>query len=429
MSELSKEILNIEGMSCNACELRLENAVGKIDGIRAVKADCTKNILTLEYESPATIEIIRNTIQSTGYEVADNKKNNQNTIYILVILLGIYIIARQMGLTELFQKFPTVSEEKVSYAVLFVIGLLTSVHCIAMCGGINLTQSVAGKDEKPVKKSILYNLGRLIGYTVVGGVLGLIGEAAAITLQVRGIIGIIAGAFMVLTGINMLGNFGLLKRLTPKVPKSVAVRAAKFSSRGSFAVGIVNAFMPCGPLQSMQLYAIACGGFLSGAFSMFFFCLGTIPLMFIFGAAAGLLKKKWKSIMIKASAVIVVFLGIYMLQNNLALTGISMPSFTKSTDNTAITAMVDGNKQYVTTNLHVNGFDDITVKAEVPVVWTIIVEKENLNGCNNEIVLAEYDRQIKLHEGENVIEFTPSERGTFTYTCWMGMLKNTITVE
>lgn len=425
---MKREVLNVDGMTCNACELRLQREIGKLEGVKSVNADCEKNILTVEFEEPATLEEIKETVQSTGYDVSDKKKNNLNTVYILVILLGVYVIARQFGLTEVFQKFPTVSEEKVSYAVLFVIGLLTSVHCIAMCGGINLTQSVAGKDDHPVKKNILYNLGRLTGYTIVGGVLGLIGGAVSITLHIRGIIGAAAGIFMVLTGINMLGNFGFLKRLTPKIPKIIAVKAAEFSGRGSFAVGIINAFMPCGPLQSMQLYAIACGGLISGAFSMFFFCLGTVPLMFAFGAAAGALKKKRKAVMIKASAVLVLFLGLYMLQNNFALIGITMPSFVKNTDSTAITAMVDGDKQYVTTSLHVNGYDDLEVKANVPVVWTIVVEKENLNGCNNEIVLPEYNQQIKLQEGENVIEFTPTEEGTFTYTCWMGMLKNTITV-
>lgn len=426
---MKREVLYIDGMTCNACELRLEKEVGALAGVKYVKADCEKNILSVEFDEPVTLDKIRKTITDTGYDVADKKRNNLNTVYILVIILGLYVIARQFGLTALFQKFPTVNEERVSYAVLFVIGLLTSVHCIAMCGGINLTQSVAGDEEKPIKKSILYNLGRLTGYTAVGGVLGLIGEAASITLHIRGIIGIIAGTFMVLTGINMLGNFGFLKRLTPKLPKSLAVKAAGFSSHGSFAVGLVNSFMPCGPLQSMQLYAIACGGFISGALSMLFFCLGTIPLMFIFSVAAGALKKKWKAVMIKASAVIVLFLGFYMMQNNLALTGVSLPSISNANESTAITAMLDGNKQYVTTDLHVNGYDDLKVKSDIPVVWTIVAEKENLNGCNSEIILSEYSQQIKLHEGENIIEFTPNEKGTFTYTCWMGMLKNTITVE
>ncbi|MCM1115764.1 MAG: sulfite exporter TauE/SafE family protein [Clostridium sp.] len=427
---MNKEVLNIEGMTCNACEIKLQSKISEISGVKSAEASCEKSILTVEYEEPASLDEIKRMITDTGYYVIEKKKNNINTVCILVIILGIYVIARQLGLTTFFQQFPTVSEEKVSYAVLFVIGLLTSVHCIAMCGGINLTQSISGKEEKPLKKNILYNMGRLTGYTAVGGILGLVGEAASITLHIRGIVGIIAGVFMVLTGINMLGQFGILKKLTPKIPKRITVKAAKFSRHGSFAIGLVNAFMPCGPLQSMQLYAVACGGFLSGAFSMFFFCLGTIPLMFTFGTAAGALKKKLKTIMIKASAVLVLFLGLYMLQNNLALTGVVFPSFTTSAEeNTAVTAMIDGDKQYLTTNLHVNGYDDLKVKAYIPVVWTIIVEEENLNGCNNEIILSQYDKQIKLHTGKNIIEFTPTEKGTFTYTCWMGMLKNTIIVE
>lgn len=118
-----------------------------------------------------------------------------------------------------------------------------------------------------------------------------------------------------------------------------------------------------------------------------------------------------------------------MLQNNLALAGVTMPSMMQQTNGTVVTASVNGDKQYVTTELHANGFDDLSLKAGVPVVWTIIVDDANLNGCNNEIVLPEYNLQIKLHEGENVIEFNPAQKGTYTYTCWMGMLKNTITVE
>lgn len=68
------------------------------------------------------------------------------------------------------------------------------------------------------------------------------------------------------------------------------------------------------------------------------------------------------------------------------------------------------------------------VEAGVPVAWTITADASSLNGCNNAIVIPEYNLQITLQEGENVIEFTPSETGTYTYTCWMGMLKNTITV-
>ncbi len=344
-------VIIVEGMMCEACERRVENAAKSVEGVKDAKADCVNNCLKVEYGEPATPDVIRAAVCAAGYDASgsedpgndafgydmvgndtpgydtvdhdtfcydtsgkpgktgrveqinrveqtgrpdglrkqgnpkwqedqkpqekkQNRKSfrsrNQDTLYILVIILGLYVIATQCGLTQIFQRFPTVSEEKVGYAVLFMIGLFTSVHCIAMCGGINLTQSVAGEENAPVRKNMLYNAGRLTGYTMVGGILGLIGEAASVTLRVRGLIGVLAGVFMVLTGINMLGDFGFLKKLTLKMPKAVTNAAASFGRRGSFAIGLVNAFMPCGPLQSMQLYAIAAGGFAAGALSMFF---------------------------------------------------------------------------------------------------------------------------------------------------------------
>ncbi|MCD8314422.1 MAG: hypothetical protein LUD44_02100 [Firmicutes bacterium] len=101
---------------------------------------------------------------------------------------------------------------------------------------------------------------------------------------------------------------------------------------------------------------------------------------------------------------------------------------TTSGSDDVIVSTVDGDVQYVTTALHSNGYDDIQVTAGIPVVWTIEVDESSLNGCNNEIVLSAFNQQIKLTTGEVVIEFTPVEEGTFTYSCWMGMLKNTITV-
>ena len=61
-------------------------------------------------------------------------------------------------------------------------------------------------------------------------------------------------------------------------------------------------------------------------------------------------------------------------------------------------------------------------------VWTIIADEKSLNGCNNEIVIPAFDLQIKLEAGKNTIRFTPESTGSYPYSCWMGMLRNTITV-
>ena len=161
---------------------------------------------------------------------------------------------------------------------------------------------------------------------------------------------------------------------------------------------------------------------------MFFFCLGTIPLVLLFGAAAGVLKMKWRYRVLQLGSAMLVLMGLFTVQNNLALSGAVLPWMGGGSAGETIVATVEGDTQYVTTTLHVNGFDDIQVSAGIPVVWTITVEEETLNGCNNEIVLPAFNQQVKLEAGTTTITFTPEEPGVYPYTCWMGMLQNTITV-
>ena len=166
--------------------------------------------------------------------------------------------------------------------MLFLIGLLTSVHCIAMCGGINLSQCI-GNTDKSFRSAIAYNAGRVLSYTGIGFVLGLIGSLAGgdasvgIPVTVQGGLKLFAGALMVLMGINMLNLFPALRKLTLRIPKGIAarVRTRKVGS-SAFVVGLLNGFMPCGPLQSMQIVALASGSPVNGAMSMLIFSLGTV---------------------------------------------------------------------------------------------------------------------------------------------------------
>ena len=421
---MQEQIFYIEGMTCAGCERVLESAVGRLDGCTSVHADRKRGQLKVCCEAPCTHDTIIRTVEEAGYYVTERAQRKTNGLYLLVILLGLFVIARQLGWTDFFQRFPTVSETQIGYAALFLVGLLTSVHCIAMCGGLNLAQSMRDESHRPIRGSVLYNLGRLTSYTLIGGILGLVGEKASITLQVRGVIGLLAGILMLLMGVCMLSGISMP---SIRLPKFMQKGLAALRKHGSFSIGLANGLMPCGPLQSMQLYAIASGSFLTGAMSMFFFCLGTIPLVLLFGAAAGMLKASWRRWMLQIGSALLVLIGLFTVKNNLALAGILLPG-AESGGNAVITSVVKDGTQYVTTSLRSNGFDDIQVVEGIPVVWTITASEDSLNGCNNEIVLSAFDQQIKLEAGENTIRFTPESAGNYPYSCWMGMLRNTITV-
>ena len=408
----------VRDMMCRQCEKTLEHAVGKVAGVKSVKADYGKGLLTVIYENgicaPNQIE---QAVTASGYQ--NGKKAGQKWKKWLLAAgsLMAFLVGERMGIMTVFASFPR-AEEGVGYVALLLTGLLTSVHCMAMCGGLSLSQSMKRGEQSSWRSSVLYNMGRVCSYTLTGALLGALGSVVSISVEVRAGIGLFAGICMLLMALNMLDLLPFLRKIPIPCPKRI-------QSGSAFLVGLCNGLMPCGPLQAMQLVAVASGSVAAGALSMFFFAIGTVPLMLLFGLAAGTLLQKWRSKMLLAGSCLILLFSVYMIQNNSALLGFGVPLAGGST---GIQAEKNEDVQYVTTTLKPNGYEDITVKAGIPVEWIIEAEASSLNGCNNEIRIPEYDLDIKLKPGENKITFLPEQPGDYIYSCWMGMLRATIHV-
>jgi len=430
-----KTKLLISGMSCAHCELTIEKTLSKLKGLEHIKASFGKGEVTFTFDDEVIgIEEIKSAINKLDYKVIEEHKtkftNNTEALYILIILLGGYVILKRYGLLNFTNYFPQI-QSSMGYGMLFVIGLLTSLHCVAMCGGINLAQSANASKSggSTILPNFMYNLGRVVSYTIIGGVVGALGAVISLGGGFRGAVAIFAGVFMMIMGLNMLDVFPWLRRFNIKMPKFISrkIDHNKAKSHSSFYVGLLNGLMPCGPLQSMQLFALSTGSFFGGALSMFLFSLGTVPLMFVLGTLSSKLNKKFTEKMLSTCAILVVVLGVGMLNNGLALSGVVVPQLAAADENTNM-AKLEGGYQTITTPLNFGTYPAITVKAGIPVKWTITAEKGKVNGCNNEIIITEYDISVKIKEGENIIEFTPSKPGQFGYSCWMGMIRSTITV-
>ena len=344
-----------------------------------------------------------------------------------MILLAFWAIASHLGWTQVFNLFPRI-EVSLSIGALFLTGLLTSVHCLAMCGGINLTQSVmaSADKQKMLRSNILYHAGRVLSYTLIGAVAGGIGRALSLSGIFKGLIAVLAGTAMLVMALNMLGMFRPLRKLHPRLSgKTHSSLLVRVKSGSSFMIGLLNGLMPCGPLQAMQLYALSTGSILKGAASMLAFSLGTVPLMFGFGLISSKLNRKYSRVMLTVSAMLIFVMGLNMLGNGLALSGISLPQ-----RNTAsvIQAMQNDGSQTLRTEIDYGSYPSVRVKAGIPVDWTIIVPKGKLNGCNGEILIPAYQIDLILQEGENPISFLPEQPGTISYSCWMGMIRSTIEV-
>ncbi len=459
----------VDGMTCSACERRIEKALGNIPEVRSVTASLQGGKVSVEYDEGRTSpDAFKKAIEEAGYTV--RRRGNASTLIALgigVVLVAGYSIASASGV---FNALPKV-DASLGYGMLFIVGLLTSVHCVAMCGGIALSQSlgpagIPAKEIQPpsafarIRPGLLYNLGRLASYTIIGGIVGGIGSAFSFSPYLKGGIAAAAGLFMVVLGLRMLGLLAKLpkvKLLPTAVRAGIAKATGSFRAKGPLAVGFLNGFMPCGPLQTMQLYALGTGSIIGGALSMLVFSAGTIPLMLVFGLAATVLPRRFVPVMVKASAILVMFLGVITVGRAAALAGIALPTIGNapsiglvqkagidgtlalpvggpgagvsggnSGSSGIAVASLDGDIQTITTEFKDGYYVPFVVKAGVPLRWTIRVTADELNGCNNPVTVPAYGIQKTLVPGDNVIEFTPKQEGTIGYTCWMGMISSRI---
>jgi sulfite exporter TauE/SafE/copper chaperone CopZ len=446
MSTIKKTFL-IDGMTCVSCENRIRQKLMKTPGIKTAEVSYSKGLAIVTFQ-PELIrpEEIEQTIETLDYRIrrperkAEQKYDFTNLIGIAIIILAIYMLAKRFGLFEFFYNFP-LAKEGMSYGMLFIIGLLTSVHCLAMCGGICLTQCIGRQDESSaagkyaaIRPAILYNLGRVISYTVIGAIVGALGSVVSLSGNFKGMLQIIAGIFMVIMALNMMNVFPALRKLTPRMPRIFAgkIHALK-GSRSPFYIGILNGLMPCGPLQAMQIYALSTGSLIRGAFSMFLFSIGTLPLMLAFGVLSSLLSKKFTHKMMTAGAILLLIMGIFLFNSGAALSGLSLSSGMGSRYETEAprsdkVAVIKDGVQTVTTSLASGRYESITVQKGIPVRWIIKADKSNINGCNNSIIIPKLGITHDFVPGDNVIEFTPTESGMIPYSCWMGMIRSKIIV-
>ncbi|MDR3115818.1 MAG: sulfite exporter TauE/SafE family protein [Treponema sp.] len=451
---MKTQMIHIRGMTCVHCQNLIEKTLKRKRGIEDAAVDFNTGTATVTW-NPAVLTFteIKKAIESLHYTVLDRKDRAPVTEIIgtLGIILALYVLLRALGINTIASGFP-LAEAGMGYGMLFIIGLLTSVHCAVMCGGITLSQCLPSTAVAPPEgsraqrwlPSILYNSGRVISYTLIGGLVGALGAAISLSGRLQGVIQLAAGGFMVIMGITMLGFFPALRRFTPRLPGIFARKIDKpeTGNRRPWVIGLLNGLMPCGPLQAMQLYALSTGNPLSGAVSLFLFGLGTVPLLFGIGALSSFLSHTLKGPVftrrvMQAGAVLVTVMGMTMLTYGFNLSGISLAFALQRPASSTMQAAETGGTptpalekgvQTVHSTLRAGRYPAITVQQGIPVKWIIDAPAGSINGCNNRMILREYGIEYPFRPGENVIEFTPVKSGRFPYSCWMGMIRSAITV-
>ncbi|MCH7398924.1 sulfite exporter TauE/SafE family protein [Belliella sp. DSM 107340] len=204
----------------------------------------------------------------------------------------------------------------------FLLGFLGSFHCLGMCGPIAL--AVSAKDNAPfLRNKIIYNLGRTLTYSVLGAVIGMIGFSLALA-GIQQWVSIIMGVVILLMAffykrseqiITQSGLFGAVYKLK----SSLGYFLKKGGSTAFFASGLLNGLLPCGMVYIALIASLALQSPLLGAVYMFFFGLGTIPMLIGVMVSGKILSLKIRTKLTSVLPYFAMFIGILFIVRGLGL--------------------------------------------------------------------------------------------------------------
>ncbi len=326
-------------MHCPACELLVEKKIEKLKIIKNVNAVLSDKKVYLESEIDISkdelLTEVNELIKPHGYELSlariKHKVNFKDLAIgfgIAAAIVGIFFLIQKLGIANIL------GGKSMSLALVLLIGVVASLSsCMAIVGGLVLSISSSyakGKDR--IWPLILFHGARIIGFFLLGGVVGLIGIAFKLTPRFYFITSIILFIVMLILGINLLDIFPFFRRLQLKMPKTLSKRIAgaeKISNKfAPLLLGILTFFLPCGFTQSMQINAMASGNFLQGGLIMLIFALGTLPVLALISFTSVKFSHSLKSgIFFKTAGFIVIFFAIFNFLSALTAAGLVPPIF------------------------------------------------------------------------------------------------------
>lgn len=212
----------------------------------------------------------------------------------------------------------------------FLVGLLGSVHCLGMCGGIvgaltlGLHADIRRSPARLFPYILAYNMGRIASYVIAGALVGFLSAQLlhiAPPTQAHLAAKIITGGFMIALGLYLAGwwlGLGALERLGGKLWARIEPIGRRFLPVNhplqALALGLVWGWLPCGLVYSALAWSLVTGDAARGASLMLAFGLGTLPMLFAMGATARWLGNVVRLAGVRRGAgVLILLFGVYTL--------------------------------------------------------------------------------------------------------------------
>lgn len=205
------------------------------------------------------------------------------------------------------------------------IGFFGSFHCIGMCGPIAL--ALPGRDDSVqslVTGRVLYNFGRILTYSFLGIIFGLVGHSIALAGFQRSL-SILLGILIIISALsqsNYLSNWKRkagLESLFEKLKKTISAQFKKRGLSTLLTIGILNGLLPCGFVYIGLAGSVTTGSILGGGLFMALFGLGTFPVMLLMSLAPGFISLSMRKRINIAIPYLAAGFGIYLIYRGITM--------------------------------------------------------------------------------------------------------------
>jgi len=401
-----KNKYKVEGIHCPSCEILIEEKLEKEDGISGVKVNLAKKEVEIESESEVDLKELNKFFKKAGYKFLElngkikEKKESKNWILITLGIIAGFLLLNKLGLAG-FLKINNQS----SLLTFFIFGIIAGFSsCGALLSGIIMSYP---------KRTLEILIGRIVSYTILGAILGVVGQTIFRTGLVNWLV-IIVSMVMVIVALQML-QIKWAQRIKIALPKAITKKIV--TKKLPIIIGLLTVFLPCGFTLLAESAAMISGGWIKGLEIMLMFVLGSSIPLFLIGLSSEKLFKNQKIM-----GLLILFFVLFNLNLQFGIFKPTLPSLEKGGFKTLNTnEKVEVVKASYT---RFGGIDPNPIVVKVGQRVRIELEiKESETGCMATIMLPKLFPQIQtLVKGKTLImEFTPDKVGTYQFTCAMGL--------
>ena len=445
----------IAGMTCRSCEVRIQRSVERLPNVERAVASAVHGRVEVHSSGPVSAAAIAGAIRAAGYEIGGTPWFERDRgVWVtaaggVLLVAFIAVVATVTGIASLAAGAGSLDRGGLLVALL--LGLAAGVStCMALVGGLVLALSAAFETRRAVsgagdaglvshmRPALVFMAGRIVGYGVLGAVLGAVGASVTLPPAVTAVLMIAAALVMTVIGARLTGLSPRIAAWSPTLPMGLGRRlglddgpVGPYSDARAAGLGVASFFMPCGFTQAVQIYALSTGSpFFAGAI-MATFAIGTAPGLLALAGLPVVVPARARPTLLRLIGVVVIAFALVNAGAGLRLAGIGLPSLAGSQVAAAqlpSTAVAPAGAQALLTYQGADGYSpgNVSIRAGIPTRWTI--ESSSSSTCAAFLVVPDLGISVTLHEGQNTINLPALRPGTLPYTCSMGMYGGSITV-